>query len=252
MSSDVLAVLAIGSCRVFRPLRKLNDAGLIRLVNADRSWFTHTAAAARQYIDVMDGRVSIPMDLREVALEGVLRWPEDMAMGLPQADVAVVEVSSLKRYIIDGLELNAHKVWGVARAMGVDHRPIMQGNTDVLPEGSLLKALEVSLTSDEELTDALDAIHERVDAPVLLVDHLYSPVESGAPVRERVAITESLRRVAQQEAFGLFETESVIALHGAEVALLDQNHYRSEFEGTAGLAMFSALRALTGRWASHP
>ncbi|WP_299092002.1 hypothetical protein [uncultured Microbacterium sp.] len=217
---------------------------MIKLVNVDRSWFTHTAAAAKQYIDVMDGRVNIPRELRDVALEGVIEWPADMALGLPQSDLTVIEVSSLKRHVIDTYELNAHKVWGAAKATGLDYRPIVQGNTESLPTESVLKPLRVAHTTEEELGETLSAIQARVGSPILLVDHLFSPLADGSPAAERVKLTATLRTVSAESGFTLFETESVIKAHGVVVALLDQNHYRPEFEETVGLSMLPALKKL--------
>lgn len=222
MSLSTPAVLAIGSCRVFRPLEPVHDKKRINLLNHSANrWYTHTAAAGRQYVDVVQGRAHIPAELREVALETHLDYSaEDMSSAEPIApDVVILEVSTLKRHRVDGVDLNAHLINGVQRA-----------HPDGLPDGHPLTRLDVSTTSPEELAEEVLAIRDRLGAPVITVNHLYSLTPDGEPSPARETLTGMLREVEAEHGIPLFDTKDVILEHGIDVALEDQNHYRRSFE----------------------
>lgn len=245
MTSNLPRVLAIGSCRIFRPLRKLHEADQIELVNyADRFWFTHTAAAARQYVDVMEGRVTIPAEIRPAALETDLEWPEDMAMGLPEVDAVVVEVSSLKEQMLGDYKLNAHKVYGIANQPGMDYRPIVQGHTEALPEDHVLKPLKVAYTSTDQLREDLRAIKEATGAPMMVVDHIYSLTPTGEVAPGRAKLTSELREAAADVGYTFHSTRNLIVERGPDVALTDQNHYRGDFEIEVGKDFMPSIRSL--------
>lgn len=252
MSDNAPTVLAIGSCRIFRPLRPLHEQGLINLINyGENQWFTHTAAAARQFVDVLDGKAHIPAGLRRAALETDLEIPEDMiSRHALQADAVIVEVSSLKQHQVNGIELNAHKVYGIAVESGLDYRPIIQGNTTGLPADHVLKSLQVNYTTQAELTADLLAIRDRVGAAIMTVNHLYSETKDGAPVPERSRLTEALSLVEEEHGIRMYDTKPAIVEHGIDTALLDQNHYRTEFEPVVGRRLLTAIRGLVANRAT--
>lgn len=246
MSVSVPSVLAIGSCRIFRPLRPLHEDGLINLLNySENQWFTHTAAAARQYIDVLDGTTHIPERLRRAALEADAVFPEDMTAAAPlQADAVVVEVSSLKQHRLNGVELNAHKVYGIAMESGLDYRPIVQGDTSELPDDHLLKTMQVSYTDLGELASDLSSIRARLSCPIMTVNHLYSEMSDGTPALDRVRLTEALRQIESEHGIPMHDTEPAIREYGVHAALLDQNHYRGDFEPVVGTRLLKSIRSL--------
>lgn len=246
MSDSVPSILAIGSCRIFRPLRPLHESGLINLVNYNENqWFTHTAAAARQFVDVLDGTTHIPVELRRAALEADGVFPSDMKLAVPlRADVVVVEVSSLKQHRVSDIELNAHKVYGIAVESGLNYRPIVQGLTSELPENHVLKAMQVSYTTQSELTADLLSIRDRLDCPVMTVNHLYSEMPDGTAAPDRVRLTEALRQVEAEHGIPMHDTQPAIVEHGIHVALQDQNHYRTDFEPVVGAQLLASIRNL--------
>lgn len=240
--SSSLTILAIGSCRIFRPLRRLHDAGSISLANYHANfWFTHTSGAARQYVDVIRGHKTIPMHLRRAALESVLEYPGEMATGIPPVDVVVVEVSSLKQHRIGDYYLNAHKIYGLASESGLSPQAVLNGQTDGLPDDHPLNGLVMEQTTQQDLDDDLVAIREKVGAPVLTVDHLHSLTPAGMVPPERARLTEELRAVSELRGFEFYSTKDLILEHGIEKALLDQNHYRSEFELVVGEKLYPRL-----------
>ncbi|WP_024366348.1 hypothetical protein [Arthrobacter sp. TB 26] len=246
MSDSVPSILAIGSCRIFRPLRRLHEHGAINLVNySEHQWFTHTAAAARQFVDVLDGTTHIPEALRRAALEADVVFPSDMrSVAALRADAVVVEVSSLKQHRIGGIELNAHKVYGIAVESGLDYRPIVQGLTSELPKDHLLKSMQVVYTTQGELASDLLSIRDRMACPVMTVNHLYSEMRDGTPAPDRVRLTEALRQVEAEHDIFMHDTQPAIVEYGVDAALQDQNHYRTNFEAVVGAHLLGSIRNL--------
>jgi len=191
----------------------------------------------------MLGNKVIPNHLRRAALESVLEFPGDMAAGIPRVDAVVVEVSSLKQYILEGYYLNAHKIYGIVSESGLPHQPVLNGQTQALPDGHPLKMLRMEVASRQTLRDDLRSIQDQVRAPVMTVDHLYSVMPNGEPPAERSKLTEELRLVSQQENMPFYSTKELIVEYGIDRALLDQNHYRSDFEEVVGDRMYLTLES---------
>lgn len=239
-------VLAIGSCRIFRPLRHLHKRGDINLLNHGQcQWFTHSAGSARQYVDVIQARASIPAELREAALETTIAFPDDMRWQPSHPpDLTIVEVSSLKEHRVGRTQLNAHKIYQIVRRMGLPHRPVLSGDTAALASDHELKPLHVERTSERKLADDLLAIRRQLDTVLLTVNHLYSEKQNGEPVVGRVEITNELEKLEREHGVAFFDTKDIILEHGVDIALLDQNHYRPEFEPVVAAALLARIRAL--------
>lgn len=239
-------ILAVGSCRIFRPLRVLHEAGEVKLLNAAHHWFTHTAASARQYVDVVSGRTVLPPELREMVLETALSLPSELNWEPPEAaDVVMVEVSTLKEHRVGRTELNAHKIYGTVKDLVNDYRPVVNGDTSVLPPGHPLKALEVKYTSPAKLLKDLLHVRQRLGVPMLTVNHLYSEAPGGVEPPERAKLTQELRRVEQEAGIPLYDTGILIRKHGTTAALSDQNHYRAAFEPVVAEEMLSMIKKVS-------
>ncbi|WP_146826024.1 DUF362 domain-containing protein [Aeromicrobium flavum] len=246
MGTDGPRVLAIGSCRVFRPLRKLAADDHLTLVNAaaHESWFTHTSAAAVQYLDVVQGRREIPHELRGAVMESPFtEWADDMSVELPAADVVVVEVSSMKRHVVDGFHLNAHKVYGIANEGGFDYRRVVHGDTGELPDDHRLKQMTVTPTSLAETVADVQRIEQLTGVPVVLVDHLHALTDGGVVLAGREELAAQLRDAAAETGATFHSTRPLIEEHGQDIALLDVNHYRDEFEITAGKSLLTTIES---------
>ncbi|MGP5342294.1 hypothetical protein ACTXML_16975 [Glutamicibacter arilaitensis] len=220
---NIPRVLAIGSCRVTRPLRRMSDLGLVDLVNKDHLWLNHTSASARQYVDIINGKMSIPLELRSVAIEADKEFPSDMSADFGRLDAVIVEVSSYKQHSIDGVELNAHMVAGLAKKAEADYRFIIEGRTEQLSDDHLLKPLNVSFTSQQDLEDNLLYIRNSLDVPVITVDHLFTLREDGSRVPAREKLTKMLEQVEITHKIPFYSTEDTIVSHGTQSALADQN-----------------------------
>jgi hypothetical protein len=238
-------VLGIGSCRIFRPLRHLHEQGLVRLLNYhSHQWFTHTAAGAMQYTKLVRGQSHLPLSLRPAVLETEMKIPEDLVFDFANPDLVMVEVSTLKEHVLDGISLNAHKVYGLAVAAGVPYRPVINGITDALPDDHVLKAMAIHYATGLEVDRQLQYIRNELGASLLTVDHLYTETPDGLAIPERTKLSEILQGLQTSQGMAHFSTKTAIVAAGIDVALEDQNHYRKDFEPVVAGAMYSRIESL--------
>ncbi|MHC5558281.1 hypothetical protein [Kocuria sp. U4B] len=248
-------VLALGSCRVIRPLRTLHASGRIQLLNHDKhlQWFTHTAAAARQSAEILTGLTTIPPAYREVVFETHLELPENLAHPGPMnLDLVIVEVGTWKQQRLKGLELNGHKVYGIAERDGYAGRHVMHGRTGDLPEDHLLKHVTYSRAEHDEIARDLLRIREILKTPVMAVNPTYSEGSDGTQIPERAKLTEQLRAIEAEHGIPFYDTKDVILTHGIDVALKDPNHYRTDFEPVVGEHMHQMIQQVTTNRTGEP
>jgi hypothetical protein len=206
-------------------------------------WFTHTAAAARQFVEIVQGRKEVPEDLRAAAFETTIGYEAEMQGGLEGFDLAVVEVSTVKEHRVGDIELNAHKVYHAALELGIEYQPFVNGDVSQVPDGHPLKALSVTRASGDLIESQISEVQSLLGVPVLAVDHLYYEVD-GSPLPERSKLTEVLEAVSRRPGIGFHSTRDLIVEHGAEVALEDSNHYRKEFEAVAAAGLYGSVRRM--------
>ncbi|MHA3837570.1 hypothetical protein ACXR8F_17770 [Terrabacter sp. AAH1] len=249
-------VLALGSCRVFRPLHRLHSAGKLDLLYYARSphwWFTHSAGEAIQYLEALRGEVEIPTPLRPLICETTADLPDDLSddarFGSP--DVAVLEISTLKAFHSNRLRLNMQRVWGYAHASSVNAAAVLAGQKVNWPhDRRLIADLDVRRESAEVVADQIRQIRELVGVPLLTVDHLFATTTNGDPIPGRSQITALLGDVSDGDSIALHSTRPLIEQHGESIALQDATHYAADFEPLAGDAMWTSIERLLERSSS--
>lgn len=235
-------VLAVGSCRVHRPLRRLADSGKITLTNPpSTTWFTHSSGEALQYIRALAGTVVVPEDFRPLICENASALPADLASSRAlEADLVVIEVSTLKALRLRGLRLNYHSVWGEANRLGTDARKVLDGNTQDVPEGHVLHGLSAGRDSSGDVISDLESIATTVGAPLLAVDHLWAPMPDGSIAPERLAIAQTLSAIGTEPPIAYWSTRAVLERHGS-AALRDHNHWSESHELVVGESIFDSV-----------
>lgn len=182
-----------------------------------------------------------PTKAPSVAIEADKEFPVDMSADFGRLDAVIVEVSSYKQHSIDGVELNAHMVAGLAKKAEADYRFIIEGRTEQLADGHLLKPLNVCFTSQQDLEDNLLYIRNSLNVPVITVDHLFTLRGDGSRVPAREKLTKMLEQVEITHKIPFYSTENTIVSHGTQSALADQNHYNHSFEPIVGQALLSKI-----------
>lgn len=106
-----MKLFLFGSCRILRPIGSALEAKRCTLVNKiDPCWFTHTSSVALQALDFVLQRKQPPMHLRELVFETYnVREIDFSGPGLIQSADSVVEVCTLRSFLIEGFEVNVHR-----------------------------------------------------------------------------------------------------------------------------------------------
>lgn len=241
-------VLAIGSCRVFRPLRPHHTDGSVELLNyLSHQWFTHSVSGGLQFIEAITGRLDIPPTLRPLVCETALSLPSDLSGAEEfKPDVLFFEVSSLKVYESEGFVLNAHLLRSAMAKAGIDAAAGMRNPTAVDLRSSGLPHVELRHTSSEEFATAIHAVQETYGAPVVLVNHLHALSSDGiTQLSGRSEITKELAHLADQHPrLALFDTREVIEDLGAVEALKDPQHYLPSAEREVGKRLLATAKTL--------
>ena len=245
---DVPRVLALGSCRVFRPLQRLHAAGHIDLLYYGTSphwWFTHSAGEALQYLQAIRGEITIPDPMRPLICETTADLPDDLTEPgrLATIDLAVLEISTLKAFTAAHLRLNIQRVWGYAHTAGVDTAAVLAGRPVEWPaEHPLLTDMAVERETPESVAAQILDIRDAVGVPLLTVDHLFATTADGIPVPGRQEITTLLAQLEHDEGIAFHSTRALIERHGEGVALKDSTHYAVDFEPVVGEDLWASIR----------
>lgn len=237
-------VLAVGSCRIFRPLRRLDSQGGVKLLNSDRYyWFTHSAQSGQQYLEAIKGSKSIPEPHRPFFMETDLSFHDDLTWhDAPNPDLIILEVSSLKDYQLEETHLNAHLTYSIAKEAGLDPSQFMRNPNTYKGEISdpLLSQIRMTSSTTEEIISAARFIRDTLNAPVLTVNHLhYVDPNSGGQLSGRPEITAALTAASRVEGIDFYNTASVIAEVGQSNALTDPQHYATDIELRVGQEIMS-------------
>lgn len=218
----------LGSCRIHRPIRKSMDNGHCVLLNRiDPCWFMHTARAARQAVEIIQGEIDPPLELRDLIFETDnqriidFRAP-DMIRG---ADALILEICTLSSIDLNGWEANAHRIWHANK----EDDPRVR---------SAVKTMQTS----EEIANDIRNISDMTQKPIMVVNHISI---TGIPELDssRKILTDTLKDAAKMIDFVLFDTTIVLESVPRSIALKDHNHYTAEFETTLGSAMIAHLQS---------
>jgi len=221
-------IFLLGSCRIHRPIRKSMDDGHCALLNrVDPCWFMHTARAACQSVEIIQGKIDPPLDLRELIFETDNERVIDFVAPdmVRDADALVLEICTLSSIDLNGWEANAHRMW--------------RANKEDDPRA--LSAVK-TVDSSEIIADNIKKISDMTHKPIMVVNHISI---TGIPEldRSRKTLTETLKKAAEIVDFSLFDTASVLDSVPMHIALKDHNHYNTDFELIVGNAMIAQLQS---------
>lgn len=241
-------VLAIGSCRVFRPLRPHHTDGSINLLNyLSHQWFTHSATGGQQFVEAITGQRDIPQTLRPLVCETALPLPSDLSGGEGfEPEVIFFEVSSLKVYASDDIVLNAHLLRSAMVKAGIDAVAGMRDPSAVDLASGGIPDVSLRQSSSEDFANAIHTVQQAFDAPIVLVNHLHALSADGTTqLSGRAEITEQLSRIADQDSrLAFFDTRDAIEELGATQALQDPQHYLPDAERAVGTKLLATAQSL--------
>ena len=223
-----MKVFVVGSCRVWRPLRRMQELGQVALTNhVDPWWFTHSARAAVQFLTVTLGDGSIPPDLQPLIVEThppARRVSFHGGEAFAQAQALVVEVSSLR--------CNLARDWDLNRNLIVE-QPKRAAGLEML---RTFEVSEVIFNRDLRRIKRFAA-----GRPIVFVDAIHW-VDPRGTVPMRVRLSQYLARGVAEIGETVLHTEQILQGHDPAQTLNSRDHYAQAFEPVVGAAILDALR----------
>lgn len=275
-----MRVLALGSCRIHRPLQAAQLEGAVEYLNR-RFWsftnlYLHDIHEAIQFVRLARGESAMPAEIRPFAFERWARLDLRRLAALEQAECVVVEICTDKHYEVAGFTLNLNRIkdelvthsgaagldwWG---AIGRGKRPpeaLVERVESALRVGwrtrwrfgeghrRVLRELVYRRLSAEEIAEGIARLETMLPPPFLVVPHVAVRQRDGGPLAERQWRIEKIVEAASLRNLPLFDPGAVVAREGQSRAFanggLNFNHYASGFFPVMGRAIVGALRQAT-------
>ncbi len=258
--TDQLAIGALGSCRVHTPLKILASAGKIKFKPDSVVGYLHNPLEMIQAVKLLKGENKSPVELADLMN---IKAPDrldrvDRFTGLfTDADLFVVEISSIRIIELHGWQLQINRVRELLKSHGLnggDVRKLFNPDFDrTAIIGKLTNspsALAVDLIENGHfhelrgvpLVSALADLRGLLQMPVVFVGSVTQKFD-GTPIDLRVRIKGGLQWLAQDQEDTLYiDPTRLVEKHGIEVCMADLSHYRTEFEPEVARYILRELR----------
>ena len=260
-------VTAIGSCRVFGPLRKMHARGGIYLNKAGIYGFVHYPKEIIQMIKVLQGDVRIPRELRPFtmaedpflgnSINKIMRMSDKAQKGLKATDIFVIEIGSLKeiKFLHYYLQLN-HTYNFFSRFKFRDYwwDNLFKGSGD---QGEIRQTLGTAIDSKltplqkeivlrsrgtipgkSSVIQDMELIKKLVRKPIIFVTHIDLLNQEFEELGEREKLAEYVAEGARLLDEHVFRPGKLISQFGQQKAMQakgrDLYHYTDEFEWIVG------------------
>lgn len=245
--SPPLAIGALGSCRVHKPLGILADAGAVQFKTDNVIGYIHNPLETIQAIRLLRGEIKAPLELApliNIVAPQRLGARDRFARLVNNSDVILIEISSVRIVEFRGWQLQINRLREFLRPFGLGPRDLgklfdpecdrAQFLREHMPEASplakeLVENAKFYELDGEALLNALRELREVVGAPVVFVGIVTKKFD-GTAIEQRTNIQLALQLVARSrsDTFAIDPT-GVVEQHGIESSMLDLGHYREEF-----------------------
>ncbi len=268
-------VAAIGSCRMHNPFSTLRDLGELRICGA-RPGFTHSVGEARQALEIILGRRTIPPAFNRY-VHGADTAPSSERVRRALAggvDAFFLEVCVGRQFSFEGFLLQQHFV---DRELVRPHRGVLlawyrrlaaageveqtivdaaldklrkTGEADMPLFERLLRGIRLVRTDATAIECALSEMMAIAPGRWVAVGALTSPGAAGAVMESRRALNADLQVACERSGATFFDPSELVKSHGAALVFADGGaniyEYNPDFYPTVGRAM---LRRIEGDFA---
>lgn len=264
-SPHIPVVTVLGSCRVYVPLQRMEEQGLIRINNTGVFGYVHYTKEVIQQLRIIRGEVEIPWELKPYVTHKVMPKNYRSTLGTVVNDFAETEfffceISSMRELIYRGIYLQINRVrdqivqddeslmrwWKdlqlnkVANDREVYIRECARKLSDT--EKDVILHLEVELQTRETVLADMRIIAELIGKPIIFVTHINLPGKDGNLIEVRVNLMEYVIAGAKALGMQVFNPSETISFYGREKALQDEGrdltHYTESFERYLGKSMY--------------
>jgi hypothetical protein len=261
-------VAAIGTCRIFAPLKYLEVGNQIVPIRDPVNWYTHSIPEAIQKVRIIKAEMAIPAFLVPLLAYEVDHI--DTTLFRPDyyeaADIFVIEVSSINTVQWRDFELQRWCMKFAFLAGGIDYRRLVRllntppATRDLANIPEALRSLAAEARQTTQTPDAMMAglyqLREILGRPLILVATLNVNGSDGKPFPERVQINDVLRRFCEEAGETFFDPLPIAHDYGITEALADNSHYAKPFllvlKDRMRDAIVERLAATMSRGVTHP
>lgn len=261
-AASSLRVSAIGSCRVYKPLRRATTQG--HLASFSHMFpHVHNPSEIHQALRILKGEIDPPKELREwlnlkVTKTGKVK--NTLNQFLDQSDVVVVELSSIRRIVHQTWDIQLNNFRDKLRAESFADSEIGDLHKDDLTSSmartsistrshqSVTKAIVENASFSEmdadQITAGINAVREALPKPILFVG-VVEKGPSGESISQRVLLNRCMSEFASRNSdAGFFNPTRLVEQFGFSKVMKDLGHYNEVFELSVGVALAEALAQL--------
>ena len=231
--------ILIGTCRIKRMLAFVDDKKIKERIK-QVSTHTHYVAEIHQLISYLQGK-DIPNELLGLVIDDINvgklnsyqeieKWREETKNYLKQADKVIIEVSSLKKFILSNEPLYFGNITAIGSVIGGKDRL-----ADFIQKEMLRKkfsSLKPALSEEEEIIVLMKKIKRLLpNKKILWMSHFRYFIESREEeIAERKKLNSWIQKGAKLLGDDYFDQTIIVDELGANSALKDSSHYSEEAE----------------------
>ena len=267
MDGEIPNVIAIGTCRVHLPLKKLEKEGKIILNNSPVNQYVHTTGEILQRIELLNGGRMPPKSLRKYIFEDI-RLDKKQNFSIKESDVVVIEVSSIKQIsfgkyylqlnrLIDETKANLgtgkeFELWMTRLRRQIKDGQIAEKGNKIIakkPE-KILAQIDSKLLDELDLERGLRKIINLLGSNILLVNHFNISKKGKGPLQSRQRLCQMMSSLSHRLDVELFDPTPLVNGRKRDKMLKrygeDINHYSELGEELAGKKIYKRITEIIG------
>lgn len=261
MNEGPLNAILFGGCRVHQPMRSIARSQK-RLVYDGYGPIggIHNVADILQTIAVLQGRLSVPQELRSWCNMPSALEPAPNAHGFEDLDLSLIELSSPTELVFRGLSLNQYavrtRVLNPMRKRGGEaakvatawfHKGLKEFNEGIrdesaahllgfLPDDDAESALVRDIVREirprkSNVLKGLERVRNLLRCPIGVIVYIFRYMPDGRSVSWPPGFRTDVETAAKRLGFTLFDPTPLVVSYGVERAFRTdrENHYVSDF-----------------------
>ncbi len=237
-----MKITAIGSCRLIRPLRLLEEQKLISFNNAGFFNYFHTLSEVIKHINVLKKNDVYKLKLAELQLgKKNSRLFPPKVFNLKESNLIICEISSIKNFIYgkQNLQINHFKRF-VCQQLKTENINEILWNKDSYPylntnkidkfeslpnlSKDILKKTFLIKDDHSSFIKKIFELLSLIDIPIIFTTH-FDFIEKGKFISQRHELIEWLRNYSYKNNINLFDTSKVLENYSQDLILNGHNHW---------------------------
>ncbi len=275
MSASIPALTVLGSCRVFEPIKAMEQSGRAELNQQRVFGYVHNSREILQQLRLMTGHIPKAGRLRQfLNIPAEWKWlPPEEAGGLGsmfmRTDAFIVEISSIRLLRFKALYLQLNRTRELlVRDDVIESRwwwPLVrEGRNEPLAyilshaltqlsavEREVMANLVCSEQTVEDVVKDIKSIQDALPGPALFVCHFNANVD-GVAIEQRRVIQDALEQARTGFGINYWDPTQFVLEAGPQVTMRDGAHYRPDVIPQVGEYLLDGAMAAKQAWDAEP